>query len=338
MMAERVRLFQAQLDQAIRLIRSAQRPLLVCHVAPDGDAVGSLVGLGRALRQKGQESILACSDPIPASLHFIPGAEDVVQDVEGSFDLVISLDSSDTARLGRLAQSPAFESVPLLNIDHHLTNLDFGDVNLVDSTASSTAEIVLRVLERMAVPLNVEIATALLTGIVGDTRGFRTDNVTAQVMETAVRLMEAGASLPYVARHALDRRSTAAVQLWGAALAQLQVGDRVIWTSIPLAMRQAIGYQGSGDAGLVNFLISADDADAAAVFVEREDGDVEVGLRATSGFDIAQVALRFGGGGHALAAGCTLPGPPAEAQARFLAALRADLDRQRQAQRTPRAL
>jgi phosphoesterase RecJ-like protein len=143
--------------------------------------------------------------------------------------------------------------------------------------------------------------------------------------------MEAGALLPHVARHALDRRPTAAVRLWGAALNQLQVGDRVIWTSIPLEMRQAIGYQSNGDAGLVNFLISADDADAAAVFTEREDGDVEVGLRATPGFDVAQVALQFGGGGHALAAGCTLPGPLAEAQVRFLTALRADLDRQRQA-------
>jgi phosphoesterase RecJ-like protein len=331
MMAEQARSFLAQLDQAIRLVRSAQRPLLVCHIAPDGDAVGSLTGLGLALRHRGLEPILACSDPVPADLHFIPGAEDIVQNVDGLFDLVISLDSSDVARMGHLAQSPAFEGVPLLNIDHHLTNCDFGDVNLVDHTASSTAEVVLRLLERMAVPVDVEIATALLTGIVGDTRGFRTNNVTAQVMEAAVRLMEAGASLPHIARHALDCRPTAAIQLWGAALAQLQIEGRVIWTSIPLAIRQAVGYGDNGDAGVVNFLISADDADAAAVFTEREDGDVEVGLRAAPGFDVAQVALQFGGGGHALAAGCTIPGPLAEAQTRFLAALQADLDRQRQA-------
>ena len=219
---------------------------------------------------------------------------------------------------------PAFGSIPLLNIDHHLTNLHFGAVNLVDHHASSTAEVVLRLLDYMAVPLDAELATCLLTGIVSDTRGFRTNNVTVQVMETALRLIKAGASLPYIVRHSLDRRSTADVRLWGAALSQLQTKDRVIWTSIPLTMRRAAGCANNGDTGLTNFLLSADEADVAAVFTEREDGSIEVGLRAAPGFDVARVALQFGGGGHALAAGCNLPGPLGEAQARVLAALQAD--------------
>jgi phosphoesterase RecJ-like protein len=118
--------------------------------------------------------------------------------------------------------------------------------------------------------------------------------------------------------------------LWGAALARLRVDDGVIWTSIPLAMRRAVNYMGNSDTGLVSFLASADDADVAVIFNEREDGRVEVGLRAMPGFDVAQVALQFGGGGHALASGCTISGPLEEAQDRFLAALHADLARQRQ--------
>lgn len=251
-------------------------------------------------------------------------------EVDGSFDLVISLDCSDLERLGQFPQIPAFADIPLLNIDHHLTNSHFGDVNLVDPDASSTAEIVLWLLEYMAIRLNAEIATALLAGIVTDTRGFRTNNVTGQVMEAALRLVKAGASLPYVTFHGLDRRSTSAVRLWGAALAELRLEDRVIWTSIPLATRRAVGYTSNGDAGLVSFLLGADDADIAVVFLEREGGSIEVGLRAVPGFDVAQVALRFGGGGHTLAAGCDLPGPLEEAQNRLLEALRADLARQRQ--------
>jgi phosphoesterase RecJ-like protein len=274
----------------------------------------------------GLEPILACSDPVPARFNYIPNADAVVQDVSDSFDLVISLDCSDLGRLGRLAQSPAlspsFESAPLLNIDHHLTNLNFGDVNLVDTRASSTTEIVLRLLDYMAVPLDAELATCLLNGIVTDTRGFRTSNVTVQVMEAALRLMQAGASLPYIMQHGLDRRPTTAILLWREALSSLQIKNRIIWASIPLMMRRAAGYVGNGDAGLVSFLLSADDADIAAVFVEREDGRVEVGLRAVSGFDVAQVALQFNGGGHALAAGCNLPGPLEQAQAQMLAALR----------------
>ena len=317
------------LKQASQLIRLAHRPLLICHIAPDGDAIGSLTGLGRALRHEGLEPIIACSDPVPARFNYIPYVGAIVQDVSASFDLVISLDCSDLKRLGHFPQMPTFRSVPLLNIDHHLTNLDFGDVNLVDPHASSTAEIVLRLLEYMALPLDAELATCLLTGIVADTRGLRTSNVTIQVMDAALRLMKAGASLPYVTHHTLDRRPTTAIRLWGATLAQLHIEDRVIWTSIPLAMRRTAGYAGNGDAGLVSFLVSGDDADVAVVFVEREDGRIEVSLRAVPGFDVAQVALQLGGGGHALAAGCNLPGPLGEAQARVLAALRADLARQR---------
>jgi phosphoesterase RecJ-like protein len=319
---------QACLERAHRLIKSAQRPLLICHIAPDGDAVGSLVGLGRALRQVGLEPILACPDPIPPDLSFIPGVEKVTKDVDAPFDLVISLDCSDRDRLGHLPQLPAFTDAPLLNIDHHVTNSDYGDVNVVDPHASSTAEIVLHLLEYMAIPLDTEIATALLTGIVADTRGFRTSNVAPQVMATALRLMEAGASLPYIAFHSLDSHPTSALRLWGAALSQFQIEDRVIWTSIPLAMRQATGYTDNGDAGLASFLLSAEDADIAVVFVEREEGSVEVGLRAVAGFDVAQVALQFGGGGHALAAGCDLPGPLAEARSRLLAALKPGLAEQ----------
>jgi phosphoesterase RecJ-like protein len=111
-----------------------------------------------------------------------------VQDVEAAFDLVIALDCSDLKRLGHFTDMPAFGSVPLLNIDHHVTNLNFGDVNLVDPRAASATEIVLRLLEYMAVPLDAELATCLLTGIVTDTRGFRTSNVTIQVMDAALRL------------------------------------------------------------------------------------------------------------------------------------------------------
>ena len=311
----------AALKQASQLIQSAHRPLLICHVAPDGDAVGSLMGLGRALRQMGLEPVLACSDPIPAKFNYIPDVETVVRDVSTSFDLIISLDCSDMERLGRFTQVQAFESTPLLNIDHHLTNLNFGDINLVDARASSTAEVVLWLLEYMAVPLDAELATCLLTGIVTDTRGFRTSNVTVQVMEAALQLMGAGASLPHITQRTLDRRPTTAILLWRESLSSLQIKGRIVWTTISLAMRRAAGYGGNGDAGLVSFLVSADDADIAAVFIEREDGRIEVSMRATPGLDVAQVALQFGGGGHALAAGCSISGSLGEVQAQVLAAL-----------------
>jgi phosphoesterase RecJ-like protein len=285
------------------------------------------------LRQIGLDPILACSDPIPPSFGYIPGIDEIVTVVDTPFDLVISLDCSDLQRLGSFPQLPAFKRVPLINIDHHMTNLGFGQVKLVDPSASSTAEIVLRLVEHLTVSLDTEIATALLAGIVADTRGFRTSNVTPQVLEAALKLMRAGASLADITRHSLDTRPTSALRLWGTALSRLQVQDRLIWTSIPLAIRSYTD-QTNNDSGLSSFLLSSEDADVAAVFVERPDGQIEVGMRAVPGFDVAQVALGFGGGGHALAAGCTLAGPLEEAEARLLEALRVDLANRRAKRKT----
>jgi phosphoesterase RecJ-like protein len=319
----------AALKQASQLIRAAHQPLLVCHISPDGDAVGSLTGLGWALRQMDQQPILACADHIPSQFNYIPGAETIVQEVGQPFDLVISVDCADLGRLGRFSQLPEFGQRPLVNVDHHVTNPGFGTVNLVDPEASSSAEIVLRLLDAIQVTLSTEAATCLLAGIVSDTRGFRTETTTVEVVEAALRLMKAGVSLPTVAHHALDRRPTAAVLLWGAALAQLHIEDHVIWTGISQAMRRAAGYAGNGDAKLANFLVTADDADAIAVFTECDDGRVEVSLRAIPGFDVTPVAIQFGGGGHALAAGCTILGSLEKVQAGVVAALRADIARQR---------
>jgi phosphoesterase RecJ-like protein len=328
---------KSTLNQASRLIRRAQQPLLVCHVAPDGDALGSLTGLAYALRQLDHSPIAACPDTIPARFDYIPNVGAVVQDFTDPFDLVVALDCSDLGRLGDFPRLPHFNQHPLINIDHHVTNVGFGDVDLVDPRASSTAEVLLRLLEHMDVSLDKTLATCLLVGMVTDTRGFRTNNVTPGVMETALRLMEAGASLPYITRHSLDCRPMVGMHLWGAALARVQSKDGVIWTSMPLEMRRGIGYHGDGDAGLVSFLLTAEEADASVVFVEQDDGRIEVGMRAAPGFDVARLALRFGGGGHALAAGFSTPGPLEAAEERVLDALQVDLARQRvsHAQRNP---
>lgn len=320
---------KSTLKQASQLIREARQPLLICHVAPDGDALGSLTGLSHALRGMGQSPIAACPDPVPSGFDYIPGIESVVHGVGDFFDLVIALDCSHPERLGRFPELPHFDQHPLINIDHHVTNVNFGDVNVVDPQASSTAEVILNLLDELRVDLDEALATSLLVGIVTDTRGFRTNNVTSRVMEAALRLMEAGASLPYVSQHGLDRRPMAVIRLWAEALSRLRFEDGVIWCSMPVAMRRRAGYKGGGDAGLASFLLSADEADVSLVFVEQADGRVDVGLRAMPGFDVAQLALRFGGGGHALAAGFETEGPLEEAEERVLDALKADLARHR---------
>ncbi|NLE46244.1 MAG: bifunctional oligoribonuclease/PAP phosphatase NrnA [Chloroflexi bacterium] len=315
----------ATLTESSEHILRARQPLLICHSAPDGDAIGSTTGLARALRQSGRSPILACVDPVPTEYLFLAEVESFLSVVDMPFDLVITLDCSDLSRAGRLTETPGFDTVPLINIDHHITNLHFGDINLVSVEAASTAEVVLALLDAMHLPVDVGTANCLLTGILTDTRGLRTSNVTIEVVESALRLMKTGASLTTIIQNTLERRSTAALRLWGAALSRMKLDHGIIWATIPAQVRRAVHYSGNGDAGLASFLLSSDQANIAAVLVERDDQYVEVGFRAVPGHDVAAVALELGGGGHTLAAGCTVPGPLEDAEARVINLLKSSL-------------
>lgn len=318
------------LSEAGRLLRQAEHPLLITHVAPDGDAVGSLLGLGWMLWALGKTPFLVCQDPVPPRYRYLPGCEQVAQQVPRQpFDLRVALDSSDIERLGAPAQTEWLSDVPLLNIDHHVTNLRFGALNLVDETAASTTQVLYDLAGYLPVALDEPTAVCLLTGLVTDTRGFRTANVTPEVLEVAVALMRAGASLSAITHNGLDRRSLSHLRLWGAGLSRVRASDGIAWTAIPLAEQHRIGHDARGDFGLANLLIGVEGAMMAAVFTEREGGQVEVALRAASGFDVSGLALSLGGGGHPLASGCALSGSLKAVQRRVLTAMRRALARQR---------
>ncbi len=310
------------------LILKAQRILVVTHISPDGDAIGSLLGLGWALRALSKPAVLVCADPVPPPFYFLPGYQEIVQEPTGLFDLVIGLDASDPFRLGEPWQQVDELDVPVIIIDHHVTNLYFGTVNWVDTTAAATAEMIVSLVEALGVPLNANIAQCLLCGVVTDTRGFRTSNTTPRTMAVATRLMEAGADLNQITEQTLNRKPIAVLRLWGMALPRMQMRGRILWTTVTREMREEAGVNENGDGGLVNVLISANEADVAVVLTERGEHEIEVGLRAKPGFDVSQVALALGGGGHPQAAGCTISGSLEEAQERVLTALEESLRQQ----------
>ena len=326
---------------AVEFIQQADRILLICHVSPDGDAIGSLLGLGMGLLALGKQMTLACESSVPSKFNFLPNCDSIVNAIDADrFDLVIGLDSSDIARLGSIYDADRLAGIPLLNMDHHVTNLRFGDVNLVDTQAASTAEVVLALLDRLGVSLQGDgaaIATSLLTGIVTDTLGFRTSNVTPQVMRAAMRLMEAGASLSEVMHYAFHQRPLAELYMLACGLNRMQVEDGVAWSEIKLAdhrecgARQNSGYGGGkiGDADLVSVLVHTREVHISAVFTERENEQVEISFRADPGFDVAQLALALGGGGHPAASGCTVEGTLEAAKASVLPMLRTALQTQR---------
>ncbi len=303
----RRRLSRKQLNAARTHLLAANSVYAICHIVPDGDAVGSLLGLSRALTSLGKSCSLACADPIPSKLDFLPGVQDIVASPPNSEDVIVTVDCSDIERLGSLYDRTVFASRPVINIDHHVTNTGFGTVHLVQSLPSA-AEIVLALLRSLQVPLDRDIATALLTGLVTDTRCFRTGNVTARQLRTAVLLTEAGASLTEITELVFNREPVSTVCLWGQSLTNVRVRNRIMWTEINRDLMRQCGASPNDDNGLVSFLASRTGVDVAIVFRETDDGRVDASMRAGPGWDVSQAAFRLGGGGHARAAGCTVTG------------------------------
>jgi bifunctional oligoribonuclease and PAP phosphatase NrnA len=317
-----------QLQATIRqMLATASRILIVSHIRPDGDAVGSVLGLGLALQAGGKAVQMVLEDGVPGDFRRLPGAEQICKRAEGPYDCLVALDCSDLERMGAifgqdqplLAGQPG---IPSLNIDHHVTNENFANCNLVEVKAVATAEIIASHLAEWGLSLTQPVASALLNGIVSDTLGFRTSNMTPQVMRIAANLMEAGADLPELYRQALNQRTFQGARYWGAGLSRLQREGTLVWTVLTQSDRRAAGYPGRDDADLINVLSTINDADISVIFVEQNNGSVKVSWRAQPGYNVSQVAVDFGGGGHIAASGAEIEGSLEEVQEKVLHATR----------------
>jgi len=315
-------------EQLLQIARSellgADRLLVTSHIRPDGDAIGSLLGLGLSLQAAGKDVQMVSADGVPSIFRHLAGSELVSTRPEGHFDLIIVVDCSDLERAGNALNG---FSTPDLNVDHHPTNLNFARLNLVETEAVATAEMLAGYLPTFGLPITRPVADALLYGMITDTLGFRTHNMTPRALRIAANLMEAGSDLPNLYHLALLKRTFEAARYWGAGLSALQREGRLAWTSLTLADRRAVGYPGRDDADLNNILSTVEEVDVVVVFVEQGNGHIKVSWRSLPGFDVSQVALRFGGGGHVAAAGAELEGSLEEVQAKVLPATRALLNR-----------
>jgi len=316
------------IDQAVlQTIQSHHRILCVSHVNPDGDAYGSLLGMGWILRHLGKEPVLAMHDATSEQFLLMPGADAIIgaDAVTATYDLIIALDASSLDRLGSIYAAQKHAEIPLLVIDHHFTNTRFGQINWIDATCAATCQMLVGLADVLDVPLTGPLAECLLTGIVTDTLCFRTSNTDAAVMEAAMRLMQSGVKLSEIVARTLNRRDFGVFQLWGQVLTHVQLEEGVIWTTISIAQRARAGIEDDGQ--LSSMLITAVEADISATFTEKVDENgqmtVECSFRAKPGFDVGTLALELGGGGHPPASGVTLLGTLPDVTARVVAALKA---------------
>jgi phosphoesterase RecJ-like protein len=308
------------INAEIRLkFQDAHTILIVSHIRPDGDAVGSLVGLGLALQEAGKQVTMVLSDGVPASFRQLPGANQVLRKApDKPFDLSVVVDCSDLLRTGTALGG----RTPDINIDHHVTNLNFARINLVCPDAQATCGILAETLETWNLQVTEKTAKSLLTGLVTDTIGFRTSNVTSNTLRLAAWLMDHGANLADLYNRAIVRRTFEAAQYWGQGLTHLQRSGRMVWTSLSLKDREIAAYNGNDDADLVNVISAIDESDIGLIFVEQQNDRVKVSWRAQPGWDVSQIALQFGGGGHPAAAGADITGTMEDVQSRVLAATR----------------
>ncbi len=321
------------LSKAAALLQGSDRPLLIAHPRPDGDTVGSTLALRLALSQLGKHPIVACVHPLPDNLAYLPGAEAFVAEVPetADIDLVVAIDMSDLSRTGGICRDSWRDRIPLLVIDHHETNDQFGDVNLVRPSAAATALMMIDVIEALGVMVAGEIATHLLLGLLTDTRGLRTETTTPAVLRTVSDLIEAGGDYLGVMQRTLDSVPYRKMRGWGIALDRLQLDEDggvvpIAWTTFPVAEKEALGISDHDDLDLGNLLSRVGEAKAIATFIEMRDGTVKVSMRARPGYNVAQIAYDLGGGGHRQASGCTIDGPLDVAVDRVLAKLRTSVD------------
>ena len=305
-------------------LKAANKVVIASHVRPDGDAIGSLLGLGLALIDAGKSVQMVLMDGVPASFRYLEGNELVVKEPTGDCDTFITVDSADFKRVGKV-----FENFgqPDINIDHHKTNEQFGKLNLIEADDVATAAVLTKHLPEWGLNISKPVAAALLTGIITDTLGFRTANTTPDALRQCATLMETGVDMPDIYMRSLVRKSFPAAKYWGAGLSSMKQENGIVWGTLTLEDRKRTGYGGNDDADLINMISAIDGNKVGMIFVEQSDNHVKISWRALEpGIDVSPVAKHFKGGGHVAAAGADIPGTLDEIQPLVLKTTRAMLN------------
>jgi bifunctional oligoribonuclease and PAP phosphatase NrnA len=306
-------------------IEKAKTIGLISHKSPDGDSLGSIAGLGQALMEAGKEVAIFVNDKIPEKFGFL--AEDnpytlYKKGMAEEMDLVFVLDCGQPSRLD-YSEVILQEAKTVINIDHHMKNPNFGDINWVDTGASSTCELVFTLITELALPLNYPGATALYTGMVTDTGSFMYDSTSPTTLRAAAELLEMGVDKDRIYQEAYQSRNFQEVKLLGDVLKDLTLlfDGRVALTSLTQQQLADYGLDIQAMDELIDFTRDIAGVEISIVLKEMEKGGTKIGFRAKRGYKVDALARSFGGGGHEKAAGATVKTDLGETRKLLLKAL-----------------
>ena len=298
----------SELDAVVDRLHAGRRFVISSHQRPDGDAIGSAMAAAFALRALGKHADVVFDAPPPHFLQPFPGVDHlrIATRVDEIYDAALIMECGALDRTG----VAGLDLSPVVNIDHHLGNTRYGQVNWIDESAAACTELVFTLVERLGAPLTPEIATHLYLGILTDTGSFHFSHITPRTFEIARRSVEAGADPQWIARTHYDSSTLGRVKIFGAVLngMELDPSGRVAVLTITDAIAAAAGATYDDTEGLINFPLTVKDIQAVAFFKEMTDGSWRVSMRSKGNVDVRAIASQFGGGGHVNAAGCSVRG------------------------------
>lgn len=321
-------------QEAMALIEPARRITLLAHERPDGDCLGSALGFAHILRAMGKICVPACADPASKTFDFLPGIE-TLQTTLGDerFDLVIALDAGELTRYGALYDHHrAFlDSTTILNIDHHISSQGCGQVNIIDPASAATAELLILFQQQAQLPLSKDAATCLLTEIITDTASFQHTSTTPRTMEVGAVLLRAGA-VPETIIRPIFRTQPLAQVLFRALViekAQTTCNGQIIWSYANDEMLARAGATADMDDNFSAVLRDIEGVQIAVLFKSYGDPHTtRLSIRSAEPYNAAEICGRFGGGGHARAAGATISLALSEAIPMVIAELEQEVKKQ----------
>lgn len=298
------------LERAAKTIDAAEHVTLMCHVTPDGDALGSMLGLHHALIAAGRSSVATFPEPFVIAPHYrdLPGLDLITRpaDLPAELGVVVTFDCGALGRLGNLR--PLAESADeLIVVDHHVSNERYGTINVIDPKAAASGVVVRALIERLGLSLTRDVAFCLYTALVCDTGRFQYESTTSGVFDLAAELLAFDIPVSQLSRTLFEEHSFAYLQLLGEALARatLVPEQSFVWTSVTQELLARYGVTMEEVEGLIDIIRRTSEADVACVLKEDVDGTVKVSLRSVGATDVERVATTHGGGGHRFAAGFT---------------------------------
>jgi phosphoesterase RecJ-like protein len=301
--------------------------LMLGHVHPDGDVLGTLLGLGLAMEKAGWRVTYGGPDPVPDVLDFLPGADrwQVWRTAPATFDTIVLTDCPNDGRTEGLLAGARGPASRVLNIDHHPDNRRYGTLNWIDPSAAATGEMIFDLLTALGWPIGRDVALCLYTAIHTDTGSFRYSNTTPRTFRIAGALTAEGAEPALVTDRLYQRRPKDALLTLGSLLSRVEVSEdgRIAALTVPEGAASE-AFMAAED--LVTYPRSIAGVRVAVLLRAEADGRVKASLRGKGDVPVNRIAHQFGGGGHENAAGCTLAGPLAAAKATLLAAVKQALD------------